>query len=178
MLAAFQSPARLRLAVACLRLRDEHPSILEKVAGRYASIETLQAAQQLGLQFASKILHFAVASTDFAKVRWLCEEQGYELPQNIIDSAVEAGSMQMLLWFRQLKGRAFSEFKTRNAAGIANNLPMLQYLMDAGCQLHEDVCNSAACCKDLKQLQWLAYCKCMSCGSRCSSSIYVSINPN
>jgi hypothetical protein len=83
--------------------------------GRYASIETLPAAQQLGLHFTSSILHVAVRSTDFAKVRWLCEERGYELPQNIIDSAVEAGSMRMLLCFRQ-KGCAFSDF-TKNIPG-------------------------------------------------------------
>jgi hypothetical protein len=96
----------------------------------------------------------AVDSTDVAKVKWLCEDQGCGFLKYITSKAAKTGSVEMLRWLRQ-KRCAVDKFTTLFAARRANNLPVLQYLIDEGCQLCERIGYDVVRCKDLKQLQWL-----------------------
>jgi hypothetical protein len=60
----------------------------------------------------------------------------------------------MLRWLRQ-QGCAFSQDTTLFAARRADNLPILKYLVNEGCQLHDDVCCETSGCNDLEHMQWL-----------------------
>ena len=97
--AVFASPPCLRLAVECglnIGLR-----CFQFDAGRHASIETLEAAKQLGLQLDMYVCQGAARSGFVPKRRWLVEDQHTTLPDDVARHAARSGSVGMMQWLHQ-----------------------------------------------------------------------------
>jgi hypothetical protein len=103
--AVFASPATLRHAHTWgrLNLAEYESDWLERLAGRYASIETLKVAQELGMSFTlcPYVVLGAAESGDIEKLRWLLDEQHCEVPPSLSKSAARSGSTAMLAWLKQ-----------------------------------------------------------------------------
>jgi hypothetical protein len=148
--AVFASAARMKVAVECGLQLAEH----QHYAGRHADIATLQVAFKLGLPRTEKVASGAAGSADLPKLIWLRTKAGCGLPDNIAGLAAAAGSVEMLQW---LKKRGFSLYRSTSllAASRPQNIPVLQYFLEAGCEWHDDCCGKAGAAGDLVQLQWL-----------------------
>jgi hypothetical protein len=82
--AIFQSPSRLKLALelGALSLNDKDSAYF---MGVLSSIETLNAALELGLELSDDLAKGIAVSGRHSKMLWLCEQQQYELPDSIAD---------------------------------------------------------------------------------------------
>jgi hypothetical protein len=127
---------------------------LQRCAGEYANISTLEAAHKLGLPFSPELMRGAASGRCLAKLQWLHTEQRCPLPNDITEAAARAGDVTMLRWLKE-SGCEFSEETSAAAARTDNNLPVLKYLHEQGCPWHDRVCESVAWGDDLEQLKWL-----------------------
>jgi hypothetical protein len=162
--AVFASPATLLWAHAVWHLQFYTEALdlgayvtgenIQSCAGRYADIATLQTAHQRGLVWTSLIARIAALSGDAAKLAWLCHEQHCPLPDGIVAAAAEGGSVEMLQWLKQ-KGFAFSKHAFFWAAGRPHNIPVLQFLLNEGCEWGELTCHAAAGSGDVDMLRFL-----------------------
>jgi hypothetical protein len=152
---AFTSAARVRLA-GLWGLRFDKPDSykLRYCAGKHGDISTLLAAHELGLPYSHEVVREAAESGCLEKLKWLSMEQGCQMPDDIADSAAGGGSVEMPRWLKQ-RGFVFTEGTSYRAAGRANNLRVLQYLLEEGCPLPRYICGAAAEAGDVQQLQWL-----------------------
>jgi hypothetical protein len=151
--AAFTSAARVRLA-GLWGLRFDKPDFhkLQRCAGRVGDISTLQAAHERGLPYSQEVLQGVAESGCLEKLKWLLIEQRCQMSDYIAGWAADGGSVEVLRWLTQ-RGFVFTEQTSYSAAGRANNLPVLQYLLEEGCPWHPNVCDTAAEAGDVQQLQ-------------------------
>jgi hypothetical protein len=97
---AFSSVSRLQLAADCGLLLATGLK-LQRNAGRYADIETLALAHELGLPYTARVVRGAAVSGSLLKLKYLHLEQDCTLPDNISWPAAESGSIEVLTWLRQ-----------------------------------------------------------------------------
>jgi hypothetical protein len=152
--AAFTSAARVRLA-GQWGLHYEKPDYrLSHSAGSVGDTEALLAAHELGLPYSKYLASGVAESGCLEKLKWLCMEQGCQMPDDITEWAAASGSIEMLRWLKET-GFTFTQSTSWRAAARANNLHVLQYLLDEGCPWYPSLCVDAAGAGDLQQLQWL-----------------------
>jgi hypothetical protein len=181
--AAFQSPSRLRLAVArglLLNPPDDgfgdcwEPSPLSKLqysAGLHADKAVLSLAEELGMPLGPEVVNGAAASGRVSMLRHLARERHCALPRNIGYSAAHSGNIDMLKYVVKHR-RKFTPYACSNAARVGR-LPALQYILstlqctcdeqpygpDERCDLCEWITDSsiydAATGGTIEMLQWL-----------------------
>jgi hypothetical protein len=115
---------------------------------------TLAAAQELGLSFSQHLMRGAASSRSLPKLQWLHAEQNCPLPDDITAVAAEVGDVEMLRWLKS-RGCLFTKQTSSSAAGIPDNLHVLQFLYEQGCPWHDYICAAAARSGALGQLKWL-----------------------
>jgi hypothetical protein len=150
--AAFASAASVRLAHEC-GLMFDYCKKLERIAGRCADVSTLQAAQELELEFTRAVLFGAAEAGSVQKLNWLHTQQGCPLPANICSPAARSGSMDVLRWLKG-HGCVFGASTCASAAAGAH-LHVLRYLRDEGCEWGVQSCTSAIKHGHLSTLEWL-----------------------
>jgi hypothetical protein len=154
--ALFASAGRLRLAHDFgfrLPLATEDDERLYRFIGRYADIETLQAARKLHLPWTESIMYGA-AESDVAKLKWLRFKQRVPLPYDITSTAAAAGKIEIVRWLKQ-RGFSLTVRTSFAAASTANNLQMLESLHSNQCPWDDTTAGAAGAADDLEQLQWL-----------------------
>jgi hypothetical protein len=144
--------------------------ILESRAGQYADMPTLDMMTVLGVIWSARAVAGAAKRALPTVLKWLCEEHSCKLSDELAETAAAARSIAVLRWLKQQGCVPFSSNTSNSAAAVPNNLPVLQYLLEAGCPLHEDVCISAAEANDFEQLRWLH-----AHGAQLSTSVALSI---
>jgi hypothetical protein len=148
---AFASSSRLRLAHAA---GVHHPSeAWQYAAGRFADIETLATARELGITFDTAAMKGAAAVGALAKVQWLHTQGNCQLGDYISAFAAQSGSVPLLDWLKQ-QGVAFTAQACYHAA-LNNQRAALQYLHAQGCPWNADVAIAAAGRGDAAMLRWL-----------------------
>jgi hypothetical protein len=152
--AVFASASRVRLAQhSDLQLHEEN-ELLQECAGKYADIDTLLVAQELGLLLSPALMRGAAASKCLSKLEWLHTEQHCPLPDDIAAAAARAGDVTMLRWLQE-SGCGLSEETSKAAAQTVQNLHVLEFLYEKSCPWHKYVCGDADEAGDLEQLKWL-----------------------
>jgi hypothetical protein len=96
--AVFRSPALVRLAHECgLIFINEK---LQRIAGRFASVATLKAAHELGLQLTGAVLISAAEAASVPVLQWLHCDEGCVLPFEFDFYAGRSGSIDLFRWWR------------------------------------------------------------------------------
>ena len=147
--AVFESVSRLTLAVQCGLMLNHQ----QYRAGRYASIEVLQAARALGLFFTSHVVRGAAHSRSLLKLRWLVEDRKALPGCGIGEEIAETGSVEMMQWL-QSKSVPITSEALRVAAG-GNHLPLIEYLRSIGTSWHADTAAGVAKKGHLDMPKWL-----------------------
>jgi hypothetical protein len=132
--AVFQSPSRVKLAVASdLKwYRDGKSSFeikLQYHAGLYADVPTLSMAEELGLALSGATVSGAAKSGRVSTVNYLIQERDCELPLDAETVAAKNGDIDMLECLKQ-NGLVFTG-DTCSSAAAAGQLPTLKYVMSA-----------------------------------------------
>jgi hypothetical protein len=128
--AVFTSAALVRLAHKCgLTFKNEK---LKRIAGKFASVSTLKAAHELGLQLARAVLIDAAEAASVPVLQWLHCDQGCVLPHELDYYAGRSGSIDLFRWWRD-EGLPLGPSCCTGAAAGAH-LHLLQYLREAGCE--------------------------------------------
>jgi hypothetical protein len=138
--AAFASRSRVRLAVQCGLDCSKENSMY--TAGRAATITTLVAAEELGLQLTYITMCGAARAGSTLKLQWLREEHNCCLTDNLCVYAAMGGSISTLRWLKQ-QGCAFTAYCCYNAT-YYNHLSTLQYLRSEGCAWDSKVLEMSA----------------------------------
>eukprot|EP00953_Heterococcus_sp_UTEX-ZZ885_P003743 2536-Heterococcus_DN1.PRE.4 len=134
--AVFQSPSRVRLAVASgLQWEDAHQRGLHGessdkqryIAGLHADVPSLLVAEELGLTVGAKTVIGAADSGHECVVNYLIQEQNCAIPHDAVDYAAQNGNVNMLKCLRQ-NGCVFTR-ATCTLAASAGRLPALQYIL-------------------------------------------------
>jgi hypothetical protein len=143
--AVFASISCLRLANECgLELVGIRSYKLRAAAGRWASIETLQAAHALGLPWSYRLLCGVALSGDVAKLQYLHIQQKCQILPNICQQAARSGSVDTVKYLVELHGRAAYDVNTLRAAAEAGHVNVVQYLRSQNCQWDLTVSEAAA----------------------------------
>jgi hypothetical protein len=149
---ALASPSRLKLAHQYgLKLVPDH---CEYAAGRHADIDTLAAAQELGMQYSNATLYGAASAVH--KLAWLyamCGPQHSSTTGAVATHAARAGSITALIWLKCTQGCVFDKY-TCLAAAEGNQLPALQNLHSEGCCWDVSVLSAAAVNGAFELLRW------------------------
>ena len=179
--AVFCSPSRLRMAV-----NDglELGKGLREAAGRYADLETLQLAAELGLTMTTDVMYGALRCglSSIPKMAWLLDVKTVPLGPDVIEAALSAQAPIEVLRWLHARGADWNEYSMSIAAqrgpvttlqflrsigcawdtGAPNSaarrgyLPALKYLLQEGCPFNaEQIADEAAQCGDVDMLKWL-----------------------
>ena len=155
--AVFESASRLTLAVQCGLVLNR----LQYEAGRYASIEVLQAALSLGLLMTGDVVRGAVHSGVLSKSQWLADEQKVALSDDLADETAKTGSVEIMQWLHTRPVLITSQ--ALRVAARSNHLPMVEYLGSFStilCQLHPRTAVEVAEEGHLDMLKWLQSHRC------------------
>jgi hypothetical protein len=153
--AVYESPARLKFAVACGFSIDRTSSIGEFRAGWLASIETLAMLHKdYGMALTAHTSRGAAESGSISKLAWLLDTQSCEMAEDICNYAVLARGTDALKWLRQ-RGAALTAATCSAAARSANACSVVQYLVSEGCPVDAEAAVNAASYGDLELLQFL-----------------------
>jgi hypothetical protein len=130
----FQSPSRVRLAVACGLewYRDGKSSFeikLQYCAGLYADVPTLAEAEELGMTLTGATVYGAAESGRVSTVNYLIQERECVLPLDAEIESAKNGDIDMLKCLEQ-NGLVFNG-DTCSSAAAAGQLPTLKYILSA-----------------------------------------------
>jgi hypothetical protein len=140
--AVFESPSRLRLAVACglqLNPPDEHDeddeedwrpsssSELQYIAGLHADEAVLSLAEELGMPLSSEVVKGVAASGRVKLLKHLIEERQCAMPRNTVCSAAYSDSIDVLKYVAE-RGCMFTAYSCSDAARFGR-LHALQHIL-------------------------------------------------
>jgi hypothetical protein len=152
--AAFASPSRVQLAVACgLPIRAINNKNLQQIAGKHSDLRTLQAAHKLKLPLTHYVTLGVARSGSVAKLEWLHAEQRKYLPAEICTLTINGGKLDALKWYQQ-KGGKFNK-KCVISAAIAGRVNVLEFLHAEGFSWHSAITAAAARGGSIDTLRWL-----------------------
>jgi hypothetical protein len=153
--AAMAAPKTIRMAFECglsLQADDED---LQLIAGLHASVETLKAVQEMGMQLSDIVVKAAARSGRLDILQHLLLEGLCAPPAGLSLWAAHSGSISMLKW---LKAQSWCNFNFQTCAGAAlgGQLAALQHLRIEGCDWSEGViaCH-AATSGSIELVEWL-----------------------
>jgi hypothetical protein len=144
--AVFESPSRLSMAVQCgLQLTTNHA--MQYIAGLYASIPTLELAEELGMTFCNSVVDGAADFGRVSIVNYLL--QGRQHLVRGVDGyrAAQNGDADMLKCLTQ-NGCMFTS-STCNTAATSGQLLALQYILST----LDCTCNNVRC----ERCDWLTH---------------------
>jgi hypothetical protein len=157
--AVFASPARLQLALGNgLWFSDSLRGVnykLNRSAGLYADILTLELAKQLGLVLSHGFEKGVALSGSTSKMIWL-HKNAYESRDTriITDCAVQSGSIALVKWLQRHQGASFTEYTMEIAAQYGYTY-MCEYLLTQQCPFGYSACKAAAAAGRTGTLRWL-----------------------
>jgi hypothetical protein len=112
---------------------DWRPPSLQRIAGKYADVSTLQTAARFNLQLHdTELLKGAAESGCCAKLQWLRTSQQVAMSYDISYSAARSGSVDLLRWLARNKC-VFDGKTMLNAARAQQPTAALQYLHSLQC---------------------------------------------
>jgi hypothetical protein len=126
---------------------------LQRIAGQFSDVETLQAALEAGVPLSPDMICGAADSGSLAKLLWLHTEHNCQLFDDVTDHAARGGNVDMLKWLKE-KGLDFTE-NTFKYGAMGGSVPVLQYLHDQKCPWDHEVSGEAARHGQLTALKWL-----------------------
>jgi hypothetical protein len=176
--AVFASAARVRLAEASLDCRAER---YRSAAGKYANVEALAAAVELGMPYFFATMHGCALRNTLAVMQYLhakgchwnhlvctaaaergcfemlrwAREHGCEWDQHtILSSAASSGDIELTAWVNQQPAVHHSS-EAMGAAAARGHTAMCEYLRAEGIPWHDLVCWAAAANAKFETLRWL-----------------------
>jgi hypothetical protein len=155
--AAFASPSRAAFAAREL-CGSRLSSDFHFAAGRHASITCLEAAEQNGLEYSADLCRSAAHAGALDILRWLSNERGVALPDEMDEYAAMSGNTNLLTWLQQ-RGVVFTARSCAEAARCGH-LDALKLLRAANCSWNSDTVEAAArgSHKDLLEWAWHEEC--------------------
>jgi hypothetical protein len=179
-------------SLACFQLAIEHGMPLpssnsrrqQRIAGQHASIETLQVAHELGLEFTDALVRGAAEADSLAKLKWLHTEHGCQFNRETVVSAAKTGQLhvckflvsshgcallmraclmaisrgdvELLSWLRA-NGCTWDQRYYCTYAAAHGSVQMMAYLLaiESSPGLLTAALNSAGACDLLAAAQWL-----------------------
>jgi hypothetical protein len=126
---------------------------LQRIAGQFSDVETLQAALDAGVPLSPDMICGAAESGSLAKLLWLHTEHNCQLFNDITDHAARGGHVDMLTWLKD-NGLDFTD-NTFKYGAMGGSVPVLQYLQEQKCPWDHDVSEEAARHGQLAALKWL-----------------------
>jgi hypothetical protein len=130
---------------------DDWGSTREKHLGQHCSLEALQQAEKLGMQFTPYMVLGAAKSHCLPKLQYLLKKAGQVKSDDIVGAAAEGADLDALRWLKA-QGMKFDKTVPLNSY---EHLHMLQYFLAEGCVVEpDDTCNNAACCGSLEVTKW------------------------
>jgi hypothetical protein len=169
------------LSPSCLQWACEHKlqaffdtSLLQIKAGAWADVQTLLAAQELGLPVTDSYMEAAAARGHLPVLQLLHDAQGRQLPPQVSACAAAGAQMHVLIWLKQI-GVTFDNGLIKVAAQYGHT-HVLQFLYDHGCAGDERTSAAAAAGGRLEVLQFLRSRGCpwaddISCDAAVSGSV-------
>jgi hypothetical protein len=152
--AVYESPARLKFAVAC-GFSIDTSSIGQLRAGWLASIDTLDTLHKsYGMPLTAQTSRGAAESGSISKLAWLLDERTCEQAEDVCNYAVLAKTTDALKWLRK-RGAALTAATCSAAARSANACSVVQYLVSEGCPVDAEAAVNAASYGDMELLQFL-----------------------
>jgi hypothetical protein len=161
----FASASRVKLAHTCgLQLSDPRARrpvqsgiIVQGQAGKYADVETLLVAHELGLPWSAPVLCGAAESGSLPKLQWSVNEQQCFMPYDIIKFAARSGSSEMLDWLSQYSIE-YKQSTSAVAAAQGKHLELLQQLYETDIpnwRYGHELTRAVAQTGNLPMLTWL-----------------------
>jgi hypothetical protein len=155
--AAFSSAACCSLATdsninggLCL---DSSDWCLQRIAGQFSDLDTLQLALDRGLPANDHAIRGAAESGSPSKVQWLYERQDHAKLTGIGTWAAYGGNLELLNWLTK-HGYTFGEVTCIRAAA-AGHEHVLRYLRAQGCKWSVAITAAAVRHGHLALLKWL-----------------------
>jgi hypothetical protein len=141
---------------------------VQRYAGQFSDLETLQLALARGLAANDRTLQGAAESGSLRKVQWLHAVRQEPLPVYIGQWAARSGNLELLAWLTE-QGCEFSLFACAEAAE-AGHKHVLCYQRERECEWDEHTTAAAATHGHLSLLQWLLSSGCPIDSSLCSAA--------
>jgi hypothetical protein len=145
---------------SCLRWACEHGlqalfdiKLLQRRAGAWADVDTLLAAQELGLHVTDDYMEAAAARGRLPVLQLLYGPQGRQLPPKLSVYAAACAQIHVLSWLAQI-GATF-DIEVMNVAAWCGHMHMLQFLYEHACVPDESTAAKAAAYGRLEDLQFL-----------------------
>ena len=129
-------------------------SLAQKVAGYYASQETLERALETGLPLGGHAACGAAAAGDFFKTQWLVRRMKHKLQNDICCDAAEGGSLELVIWLKGM-GYDVATDAAMKAAASAGQLKMVLHLRSEGVSFGAHLLEPAAEGGALDMVQYL-----------------------
>jgi hypothetical protein len=150
---AFSSTAALDVAVeAGLKLNSRINKKISRAAGRYGSIEVLEAAHDLGLEWSCHVTEGA--AIDVAKLQWLhCEQNCPMNTEDIKHSALKTDDVAVTQWLLD-RDEGFTADDIAKAA-LACSMRVLNLLYDNGFKPNANAVQAAGAAATTEPLRWL-----------------------
>ena len=127
--AAFGSNSRLKLAAA-QRFPWSRNSKIQRAAGRFGTIETIEAALGYGMVLNDHVLLGAVEGGNLALVQWLMQVKGLVPKTHAINRAAAAGRMNVVRWL--VEKNVLTDHCTFVFLASKNEIDMIKQLRGSG----------------------------------------------
>jgi hypothetical protein len=153
--AIFRSLSRLRLAVRLGFAVKTWSWECQHIAGTYADVQTLvELHEQHRMVYTDEVCRGAAESGCISKMQWLLDEQHCPQPADLACSALHASTTNMLKWLKE-RGYVFTADTCTAAATSTEAAQMLEYLHSEGVPFDTKTMEAAINYQELPLLQWL-----------------------
>jgi hypothetical protein len=153
--AIFESLSRLRWAIDLGFVLDPKSWWCQYYAGNCADIETLtELHEQHHMLYTEDVCRGAAELGTFSKLQWLLDEQQCPQPDNLDCAAVHAPTLDVLKWLKQ-RECVFTADTCAAAAKSVHAASVLQYLHSEGVRFDVRTITTAITYQEVPLLQWL-----------------------